>query len=162
MQSLIHQSQCHQFRAQSTNHTYRQPNFEEQKSEYPKLKTRLRMSRISTHPKNKNAKEIRVCIISWTGKHDKAKSIYKSLKDSVEKLTIIYSDQDPNFFFEDKYSSTKTSNELYWGDKFKTSIDMFTENVLLIIHADCECENWKLLFEKCKNAFSVNEKLGTR
>ncbi len=117
------------------------------------------MSRTSTHSKN-NAKDIRVCIISWTGKHDKAKSIYKSLKNSVQKLTIIYSDQDPNFCFEDEYSSTKTSNELFWADKFKTSIDTFTENVLLIIHADCECENWKLLFKKCENAFSANEKLG--
>ncbi len=117
------------------------------------------MSRISTNPKN-NAKDIRVCIISWTGKHDKAKSIYKSLKDSVRKLTIIYSDEDPNFCFEDEYSSTKTSNELFWADKFKTSINMFTENVLLIIHADCDCENWELLFKKCGNAFSANEKLG--
>jgi hypothetical protein len=93
-----------------------------------------------------------IFIISWSGFHDSALNIAASFSDAKCKITIVYSDSNPDFSLKSNVNSILRPNALYWADKFKACIDFFDEEIMLIIHADCKCEDWMSLFQQCQLA----------
>ncbi len=103
--------------------------------------------------------DIEAFIISWEGQHEKAQFISMELQSILNKVSIIYSDPDPNFSLDVQCTQIKRPNELFWGDKFKACIDTFSEKLLLIIHADCICEDWPGLAKKCLDTFNYHSQV---
>jgi len=85
-----------------------------------------------------------IFIISWEGKYEKAKYIADKLSYLNDKLYIIYSNNDGT---EEKGSGKwiKVPNEFYFGMKFKTALDLYHDESMLIIHADAETDTWREL-----------------
>jgi hypothetical protein len=92
-------------------------------------------------------------IISWEGQHQRAATIAESIESQSDHTTIVYSDPDPLFSFDASRDALRRPNDLMFGDKFHACLDHCRSDVLLLIHADCECETWPELVQSCRNAF---------
>jgi hypothetical protein len=103
---------------------------------------------------------VQIFIISWKGQHENAELIANQLNSINNQVSIVYSDPNPNFTFETKCRLIKRSNELFWGDKFKACLDHCDSENLLIIHADCECNNWLGLVNNYSKAIKEISNLG--
>ena len=101
-----------------------------------------------------------IFIISWSGKHEKALNIAHELKAVSARVSIVYSDADPGLTLQTDTHSIRRPNHLFWSDKFKACLDACEADVMLVIHADCECENWVKLFEKCRSATGTYRNVG--
>jgi len=92
--------------------------------------------------------KVHAFIISWHGMHENAKLIAQQLLNSVDQLTVIYSDPNEQIDINFGCEKIKRPNHLFWGDKFKTCIENFNSDLILIIHADCEHSNWSLIAQE--------------
>lgn len=101
-----------------------------------------------------------VFIISWAGQHKNALLIAKDISDASTKLTIVYSDPDPNFKFDFPCNLIKRPNDLFWEDKFKSCIDAAGDDGILIIHADCRCDDWRHLVNRCNDVTLKYKSIG--
>lgn len=103
---------------------------------------------------------ISIYIISWGQFHSNAIKIANELKALSDKVTIIYSDQDPNLTLDVDCLTERRSNNLFWGDKFSACLDICKEDLMLVIHADCSCDNWRDLFSRCYTTMANNPMIG--
>lgn len=103
---------------------------------------------------------IHVFVISWLGKHDNAERIVKAVTPTSNFVSVIYSDPDNNRSPQFSCPSVRRPNELFFGDKFKTCIDSCDADILLIIHADCDCNNWSEVPEHCIGAIDKYPNIG--
>ncbi len=100
---------------------------------------------------------VSVFIISWAGMHEKAIAIANDVLSVTDDVSIVYSDPDPGVVLPATCRSLRRPDDLFWEDKFRTAIDSCAEGPLLIIHADCSCDDWAELVRKCATA---HEQLG--
>ena len=103
---------------------------------------------------------LHIFIISWAGQHENAIHISKELMGSVEKLSIVYSDPDPDFIMDAQCRLIRRPNNLFWEDKFKVCLDECQGGPFLIIHADCRYERWPLVLERCAEANVLYSNIG--
>jgi len=98
-------------------------------------------------------------IFSWTGYHTKAATIAKALLEKVSRVTIVYSDQ------EDEISTgegrwIRVPNEHFGGKKFERCLAEFHGDIMLLITADAQRDNWSSLVDACDEAFTRNGAIG--
>jgi hypothetical protein len=98
-------------------------------------------------------------IISWEGKHARAIEIASAIKSQTDNLTIVWSDSDPNLQLRTEVPNIRRPNDQYFADKFSTCIENCSSDLVLIIHADCSCESWPRLVQRCRAAFAKYSKL---
>lgn len=97
---------------------------------------------------------IHAFIISWKGKHRKASAIARALSGAVEHLSIIYSDPADDRPDATSAALVRRDNNLFWADKFQACIGECDDaSLMLVIHADCECDDWAMLVMRCRAAF---------
>lgn len=104
-------------------------------------------------------KSIHVFIISWMNQHQNATSIANKLSPAADHVSIVYSDPDPHLFIDTECEAIKRPNNLFWGDKFKTCLDTCQSKLMLVIHADCICDDWQHLVTKCVTDFKENQQI---
>lgn len=112
------------------------------------------------HQTQTNLSPIHVFIISWKGKHENAIEICNQLSKLDIKISIVYSDPQETIPFSKKYNVIQRSNDLYWGDKFKACLENCTSDNMLIIHADCQYQNWCDLIRRYDSAIKNIDQLG--
>ncbi|MGB8365264.1 MAG: hypothetical protein ACLQUZ_19100 [Rhizomicrobium sp.] len=95
-------------------------------------------------------------IISWEGQHEKAISIAKSIFSATNQISIVYSDPNSDLTLDVDCQCIRRPNELFWGDKFKACLDVCDSDLMVVIHADCDCEDWSFLVHKCRSAMDQN------
>jgi hypothetical protein len=100
---------------------------------------------------------LHVFIISWQGQHENAILIAEKISQLNIKLSIVYSDPNPDFVPDVQCQLKRTSNQLFWADKFSACLDAADDEGLLVIHADCTCQDWAALVKRC-NDISQNAK----
>lgn len=105
-------------------------------------------------------KKIQVYIISWPGQHEQALKITRKLESFNFNVTVVYSDPNPVLDIFDNSTSIERPNELFWADKFQACIDTFDSDIMMVIHADCDCDNWELLVLKCQSTMSNYQNIG--
>lgn len=103
---------------------------------------------------------ISVFIISWSGKHEKALSIYREIEPSYSSTKVIWSDPNEGINFFKNCHEVRRPNTGFFTDKFKACLDEFDGDVLLVIHADCVCDNWLELVVKCESSFKAFKNIG--
>lgn len=103
---------------------------------------------------------IHVFIISWTGQHENAASIAGMVQRVADKVTIVYSDPNQNLTLDAACAQVRRPNDLFWGDKFRACLDTFDSELMLVIHADCKCEDWPDLVQKCRATMEANATIG--
>jgi hypothetical protein len=91
-------------------------------------------------------------VISWYGKHGNAEKIIRAITAASDLVTVIYSDPDNNLYPKFSCRAVRRPNNLFFGDKFQACIDAFDSDVMLLIHADCDCDNWSEIPERCRHA----------
>ena len=106
------------------------------------------------------SERIHVFIISWANKHELACRIASEIGSAAEQLTIVYSDPDPDLELMTPAATIKRPNSLFWGDKFRTCIDHCLEPLMLVLHADCSCDDWGALVKTCKLRFEDYPEIG--
>ena len=104
---------------------------------------------------------IHVFIISWQGQHNRAVEIAGALRDVSDAITIVYSDPEDQTAFFGGFDTMCRDNSLYWADKFQACLARCAANdVMLVIHADCSCDDWPQVVERCRAAFGAYADLG--
>lgn len=101
-----------------------------------------------------------VFIISWEKHHGKAISIAEKIAKNCKKLSVVYSDPDETINLRGAAKFIKRPNNLFWEDKFKTCLDETGDEGILIIHADCECDNWERLVDECDKSTKLFANIG--
>lgn len=102
-----------------------------------------------------------IYIISWLGQHENAKRIAEELETSSHKVTIVYSDPDPGLGINAACDLIRRPNHLYWGDKFQACLQECKSGAdILVIHADCECNDWLHLTKTCREAVNAWPMIG--
>jgi hypothetical protein len=101
-----------------------------------------------------------IFIISWAGQHENAIFIANQISLVASKITIVYSDPNPNFSLNTSCALIKRPNDLFWADKFQASLHAFNDDIMLVIHADCKCDDWKGLVIRCNEIFLRNKDIG--
>lgn len=96
----------------------------------------------------KNVSSLSVYIISWLGQHNNATLIAEKLLAITNNVTIVYSDPDPIFSLDAPCTLIRRPDALFWEDKFKSCLDACGEGPILLIHADCQCDDWTQLFKR--------------
>lgn len=100
-------------------------------------------------------------IISWPGQHENAAAIAKSLGDAPSRLSIVYSDPDTLPACLSEYSVIRRDNRLFWADKFQACLEHCADDeIMLVIHADCRCDDWPGVIQRCKAGFARFAELG--
>lgn len=92
--------------------------------------------------------DLSIFIISWTGQHENAAAIARSLDAMRGNVTIIYSDPDPTVEPRAECQKIRRPNELFWTDKFQACLKATAGDQMLVLHADCQCDDWPALVEK--------------
>jgi hypothetical protein len=103
---------------------------------------------------------MKIFIISWKGQHEKASKIAESISNVDKNVTIIFSDPDQNFTFNNSFNVIRRPNNLFWEDKFKSCLDSADDGGILIIHADCDCNDWSFLVKRCNDVINKHIDLG--
>lgn len=98
---------------------------------------------------------LQICIISWSGQHRAAVRIAHALQASRASVCIVYSDPDSAFTLAAPCPAVRTDNALFWADKFRQSLVQAGDQDLLIIHADCDCDDWPALVARCLSGFAL-------
>ena len=62
--------------------------------------------------------------------------------------------------FDASYKQMKRPNNLFWEDKFTACLEECGDDGMLVIHADCKCEDWVKLIERCLKVSLSVEKIG--
>jgi hypothetical protein len=113
-----------------------------------------------TAPRQKEKMQsVGVFIISWRGQHDRAASVARSLEGQSERLTIIYSDPDPDLQPDVAVDVVKRPNDLYWADKFASCLNRSDCDIMLVIHADCSAADWPAIVRSCRAAMTANPQI---
>jgi hypothetical protein len=103
---------------------------------------------------------IHVFVISWDGKHDNAERIIKAVASQSNFVSVVYSDPDSTLSPVFSCPSIRRPNDLFFGDKFQACIDSCNADILLIICADCNCEGWSEVPERCRRAIEQISDIG--
>lgn len=103
---------------------------------------------------------LHVMVISWKGQHENAAHIANVLSGCAEHVSIVYSDPDPQREPLAACELIKRPNHLFFGDKFKACVDSCQGDLMLLIHADCTCDDWQGLVRKCRHAYSLDLNVG--
>lgn len=107
-----------------------------------------------------NLSPIHVFIVSWKGKHDNAIEIFNQISKLDVEISIVYSDPKEATVLPKKNNVIRRPDHLYWGDKFKTCVENSTSDNMLVIHADCQCEDWRDLVLQYDHAIKNISQLG--
>lgn len=103
---------------------------------------------------------IHAFVVSWAGQHEKAAAIAQAIRGVAAKVSVVYSDPDPGVAPNADCDLIRRPNELYWGDKFRTCLDACASDLLLVIHADCQCDDWPGLVRKCRDTMAGDPAIG--
>lgn len=104
--------------------------------------------------------KIQVFIISWVNQHEKAVYISDKLLSQGYNVTIIFSDPNPDLTLKTDATSIRRPNDLFFADKFSACLENFHADIMFVIHADCDCENWSELLRCCQTTMSKSPKIG--
>jgi hypothetical protein len=103
---------------------------------------------------------IHTFVISWFRKHENAENIVKAVAQASTFVSVVYS--DPNIDVSPKFScpAIRRPNDLFFGDKFQACVDLCDSDILLVIHADCNCHHWSEVPDRCRRAVGQNSDIG--
>ena len=105
-------------------------------------------------------KTLHTCIVSWRGRHADASRIAREVGPHSDRTTIVYSDPDPDTGPDNDHECVRRPDHLFFGDKFRACLDGFSMDALLLIHADCECDDWAGLVRSCRHALASRSSIG--
>ena len=107
-----------------------------------------------------SGKSIYTFVISWFGKHDNANRIAKAVVPASNSVTVVYSDPGGNLSRKFFCPSIERPNDSFFSDKFRACIDSCDADIILIIHADCQCDHWHKIPAHCKRTIEENPDIG--
>ena len=97
---------------------------------------------------------IHIFIISWAGQHENAALICHQALTITNKVTLIYSDPNPDLAFDLSCKTIQRPNDLFWGDKFSTCLAQANDDSILVVHADCHYSDWTKLIRSCHRSIT--------
>lgn len=98
-----------------------------------------------------NKQRLHGFVVSWAGRHERARSIAAAMADRCDRVTIVYSDPDPDFRLEGDFDAVRRPDDLFWADKFSACLQAFDGDLMLVVHADCDCDDWPGLVARCRS-----------
>jgi hypothetical protein len=99
-------------------------------------------------------RDIHVCIVSWRGQHSRAAALARILTEAGVKHSIIFSGSDEGVYGNLDCQCVRRDDALYWSDKFVGCLEVCDpQDIMVVVHADCDCADWPELIKKCRAAF---------
>jgi hypothetical protein len=102
---------------------------------------------------------LQVFVISWKGMHGQACRMADALVQAGLEVVLVYSDPDHDFLPATLARTVRRSDDLFFGDKFQACLDHFSAQHMLLIHADCQCNDWVALAQRGLQVLSTMPKV---
>jgi hypothetical protein len=102
---------------------------------------------------------LQIYIISWKGMHPQAAHMAKALAAQGLSSVVVYSDPDDAVKPDTDARTIRRPDHLFFGDKFQACLDDFSGEHLLVMHADCDCQDWAQLAQRCHQVLSQDHKV---
>lgn len=96
-----------------------------------------------------------VFVISWHGQHDRAATIANAIHRDGGDVRIVFSDPDLVRVLDSDCPAIRRPDHLFWGDKFRACLNHCDSDTMLVIQADCECDDWPALVQRCSRVFTA-------
>ena len=96
-----------------------------------------------------------VFVVSWNGQHDRAIAIADAIERDGSKVTIVFSDPDLCRVLDTECPTIRRPDHLFWGDKFTACLERCSTDTMLVIHADCSCDDWPGLVRRCRQVLTA-------
>jgi hypothetical protein len=108
-----------------------------------------------------NPMRLHTFIISWKGRHDAAAAIAREVATASDSVSIVYSDPDPQTAPVADCRLLRRDDALFWADKFSACLEHLPADadLLLVIHADCNCDDWAGLVSASRAAHSQHARI---
>src|SRR3954469_15601589 len=98
--------------------------------------------------------DVAIVIISWTGQHENASSIEKSLLNEFPDVSVVYSDENDQVKTKEATGRwIQDPNSHFFSHKFERIIRKFNGRILLTITADAQAADCPMLVRACLSAF---------
>jgi hypothetical protein len=94
-------------------------------------------------------------IISWRGQHDRAIAIADAVRSGGGDVQIVFSDPDIRLILDTTCPVIRRSDHLFWADKFGACLDRGDANAMLLIQADCDCDDWPGLVRRWRRVLEA-------
>lgn len=101
-----------------------------------------------------------IFIISWAGQHRNAEEMARQLSQYNDRLSIIFSDPDPTLALDVRCRTVRRPNDKFFADKFKACLDLASGDLLLVLHADCTCNDWAAVVRRCSDWHRAKPTIG--
>jgi hypothetical protein len=96
-----------------------------------------------------------VFVVSWCGQHDRAAAIADAIHRDGGDVRIVFSDPDLTRVLDSDCPAIRRPDHLFWADKFRACLDRCEADTMLVIQADCECDDWPALVQRCRSVFTA-------
>lgn len=83
-----------------------------------------------------------VFVISWRGQHERAVAIADAVGRGGSDVRIVYSDPDLVRVLDTDCPAIRRPDQFFWGDKFAACLQRCDADAMLVIQADCACDDW--------------------
>jgi hypothetical protein len=87
-------------------------------------------------------------VISWRGQHERAVAIADAVRRGGGDVTIVFSDPDLVRVLDTDCPAVRRPDQLFWGDKFAACLHRCDSDAMLVIQADCGCDDWPGLVQR--------------
>jgi hypothetical protein len=96
-----------------------------------------------------------VFVVSWHGQHERAAAIADAIYRGGGDVRIVFSDPDLVRVLDTECPAIRRPDNLFWADKFRACLDRCKADTMLVIQADCECDDWPGLVERCRSVLAT-------
>jgi hypothetical protein len=100
-----------------------------------------------------------IYVISWPAVQDRAYEIARTLESAGHDVTTIYSgNSEVPTTCPGKW--IRVSQKDFFGDRCERILQLITNEIVLIIHADTNCSDWLALANRCAELFLSHREIG--
>ena len=99
-------------------------------------------------PRPVAAADTEVFVVSWHGQHERAVAIADAVRHGGGDVRIVYSDPDLVRVLDTACPAIRRPDQFFWGDKFAACLQRCAADAMLVIQADCVCDDWPGLVQR--------------
>lgn len=97
--------------------------------------------------------KLKAVVLAWEGKEERARAIAMHLRDHVDGVRLTYSTRGSDIVIPG-VEGVRVPSESFFGGKFAHSIRDWSDEAMLLVHADTSATDWKEVAAACARALS--------
>lgn len=98
--------------------------------------------------------KLKAVVLGWEGKEERARAIAAHLRDHADGVRLVYSTRGSDIAIPG-IESMRVASEAYFGGKFAHAISQWSDEAMLLVHADTSAADWREVVAACRRALGT-------